>query len=299
MAGKKHPLLTVLAILGGIVLILGAIMIMVLKAISPSSDLSFTDKIGVVPMEGVITHSRSITSQLIKYKRDKKIKAIILRINSPGGSVGASQEIHQEVRRTVRTKKVVASMGGVAASGGYYIAAPSSKIVANPGTITGSIGVLMEFVRFKKLLEKIGVDLEVLKSGEFKDIGSPHRRLTERDRDLLNTVVAEIQKQFVEDVAKGRKLPVEKVLEIADGRIFTGARAKDLGLVDVLGNFQDAVEVAKKMAGLKGDVTLVYPKRDKFELWDMFIERAAGSLIKQVQGMKTRAEYRWEGFTGF
>jgi protease-4 len=299
MAGKKHPILTVLAILGVVVLVLGATMIIALRLVAPSSDLSFGDKIGVIPMEGVISHSRSITSQLVKFKKDKKIKAIILRINSPGGSVGASQEIHQEVRRTVQTKKVVVSMGGVAASGGYYIAAPSSKIVANPGTITGSIGVLMEFVRFKKLLEKIGVDLEVLKSGEFKDVGSPHRPLTERDRELLNALIAEIQKQFVEDVARGRNLPVEKVLEIADGRIFTGTRAKELGLVDVLGNFQDAVELAKNMAGLKGEVTLIYPKKDKFELWDLFIERAAASVIKLVQGMKTRAEYRWEGFSGF
>lgn len=298
MAGKKYPILTVMAILCAVFLVLGATMIIILKTVAPSSSLSFNEKIGVIPIEGVISHSRPITSQLVKFKKDKDIKAIIVRINSPGGSVGASQEIHREVERTALAKKVVVSMGGVAASGGYYIAAPASKIVANPGTITGSIGVLMEFVRFEKLFEKIGVDLEVLKSGEFKDVGSPHRRLTDRDRELLKAMIAEIQKQFVEAVAKGRNLPMEKVLEIGDGRIFTGARAKELGLVDALGNFQDAVEKAKKEADIKGDVTLVYPKKSRFELWDLFIKRAAGSVINLIQGMKTSAEYRWNGVRG-
>ncbi len=298
MAGKKHPILIVLGILAGVGLVLGIAMIIVLKVFTPSSNLSFSSKIGVIPIEGAILDSQAITEQLGRFRKDKGIKAIILRINSPGGAVGPTQEIYREVLRTVETKKVVASLGGVAASGGYYIAAAAKQIVANPGTITGSIGVIMEFVRFEDLLNKIGIKLEVLKRGEFKDIGSPHRELTARDKELISTLIADIQKQFVEAVASGRNLSIEKTREIADGRIFSGAQAKELGLVDVLGNFQDAVELAKNMATIRGDVTLVYPKKSKLDLWDLFLGSAADSIVSRIQGMKTRVEYRWSGFVG-
>lgn len=298
MAGKKHPILIVLGILAGVGLVLGIAMIIVLKVFTPSSNLSFSSKIGVIPIEGAIMDSQAITEQLMRFRKDKGIKAIILRINSPGGAVGPTQEIYREVLRTVETKKVVASLGGVAASGGYYIAAAAKQIVANPGTITGSIGVIMEFVRFEELLNKIGIKLEVLKSGEFKDIGSPHRELTARDKELISALIADIQKQFVEAVASGRNLSLEKTREIADGRIFSGAQAKELGLVDVLGNFQDAVELAKNMATIRGDVTLVYPKKSKLDLWDLFLGSAADSIAKRIQGMKTRVEYRWSGLVG-
>jgi len=298
MAGKKHPILIVLGILAGVGLVLGIAMIIVLKVFTPSSSLSFSSKIGVIPIEGAISDSQAIAEQLRRFTKDKGIKAIILRINSPGGSVGPTQEIYREVQRTVETKEVVASLGGVAASGGYYIAAAAKQIVANPGTITGSIGVIMEFVRYEDLLNKIGIKFEVLKSGEFKDIGSPHRELTARDKELISALIADIQKQFVEAVASGRNLSIEKTREIADGRIFSGAQAKELGLVDVLGNFQDAVELAKGMATIRGDVTLVYPKKSKLDLWDLFLGSAADSIVSRIQGMKTRVEYRWSGFVG-
>lgn len=298
MAGKKHPILIVLGILAGVGLVLGIAMIIVLKVFTPSSSLSFSSKIGVIPIEGAISDSQAIAEQLRRFTKDKGIKAIILRINSPGGAVGPTQEIYREVQRTVETKEVVASLGGVAASGGYYIAAAAKQIVANPGTITGSIGVIMEFVRYEDLLNKIGIKFEVLKSGEFKDIGSPHRELTARDKELISALIADIQKQFVEAVASGRNLSLEKTREIADGRVFSGAQAKELGLVDVLGNFQDAVELAKNMATIRGDVTLVYPKKSKLDLWDLFLGSAADSIAKRIQGMKTRVEYRWSGFVG-
>lgn len=279
MAGKKHPILTVLVILAGVSLLLCTTVVLILKIFSPSSNFSFKDKIGVISIDGTINGSRSITSQLIRFRKDKGIKAIILRINSPGGSVGPTQEIYREVRKTIQTKKVIASMGGVAASGGYYIAAAANKIVANPGTITGSIGVIMEFVRFDHLLKNIGINFEVLKSGEFKDIGSPHRELTERDRALIKSLIANIQKQFVEAVAKGRDMSNEKVQKIADGSIFSGAQAKELGLVDMLGNFEDAVELAKTMAGIKGDVTLVYSKRNSWTFGTYSSKQPAGPLL--------------------
>jgi protease IV len=298
MAGKKHPILIVLGILAGVGLVLAIAMIIVLKVFTPSSNLSFSAKIGVIPIEGAIMDSQAITEQLKKFKKDKGIKAIILRINSPGGAVGPTQEIYREVQRTLETKKVIASLGGVAASGGYYIAAATKKIVANPGTITGSIGVIMEFARFEDLLNKIGIKFEVLKSGEFKDIGSPHRELTARDKELISALIADIQKQFVDAVASGRDLSIEKTREIADGRIFSGAQAKELGLVDVLGNFQDAVELVKNMATIKGDVTLIYPKKNKLDLWDLLLGSAADTIAKRIQGMKTRVEYRWSGLVG-
>jgi protease IV len=295
MAEKKHPILIVLAILLGVGLFLGTVLVIVLKVISPASTLSFSDRIGVIPIEGAILDSQTITEQLLEFKKDKGISAVILRINSPGGGVGPTQEIYREVQRTGETKQIIASLGAVAASGGYYIATATQKIVANPGTITGSIGVLMEFVRFEELLDKIGVTLEVIQSGEFKDIGSPHRELTAREKEIIRTLIDDIQKQFVNAVASGRNLSLEKTREIADGRIFSGARAKELGLVDDLGNFQDAVEIAKKIAGIEGDVTLVYPKKSKLELWDLILGRAAGSVVRLIQNMKTTFEYRWSG----
>ena len=293
---KKHPILTVLIILVVTALLLGAAMFVFLKLFEPSSNLSFTEKIGVISIDGAISDSRTITSQLVKFRKNKKIKAIILRINSPGGSVGASQSIYREIQKTIQTKKVIASMGSVAASGGYYVAAAANKIVANPGTITGSIGVIMEFVRLKDLLKKIGINFEILKSGEFKDIGSPLRGLTERERKLLDALIEDIQKQFVKAIATGRNLTVEEVEKIADGRIFSGARAKELGLVDMLGNFHDAVDLARNMVGIKGEVTLVYPEKTKLELWKLLIKTSASSIAQLLQNTKTQIEYRWNGF---
>ena len=299
MPGKKHPILTVLIILGVIALFLGMTMIVVLKMLGAPSQLSFGAKIGVIPIEGPITDSQDIVSQLVKFREDKGIKAIILRINSPGGGVGASQEIYREVRRTIKNKKVIASMGGVAASGGYYVAAGADKIVANPGTITGSIGVIMEFVRFEDLLKKIGVTLEVLKSGEFKDIGSPVRELTEQDKKIIQSLISDIQDQFIEAVAQGRHLSVEQVRRIADGRIFSGAQAKVLGLVDTLGNFRDAVGLAKDMTGIEGEAELVYPKKSTLDLWDILFGSAADSFMRFFQKTRTHFDYRWTGFLDY
>jgi protease-4 len=298
MAGKKHPILTVLIIIGAVVLFLATTMFIATKWVRPSSGLSFADKIGVIPIKGPILESHEVVTQLVKFREDNGIKAIILRIDSPGGGVGPSQEIYREVRRTIKTKKIVASMGGVAASGGYYIAAGTDKIVANPGTITGSIGVIMEFVRFEDLLKKIGVSLEVLKSGEFKDLGSPVRELTEKDKKVIQALIEDIQRQFVEAVALGRHLSVEQVKQIADGRIFSGSQAKALGLVDMLGNFRDAVGIAKDMAGIKGEPELVYPKKSALELWDLLFESTTRSFTRMIQKMRTQVSYRWTGLPG-
>ncbi|MBW1852866.1 MAG: signal peptide peptidase SppA [Deltaproteobacteria bacterium] len=298
MADKKRPILTALVILGVIALFLGTSMVIIIRIIDPTSSLSFADRIGVILIDGAILDSRATTSQLVTFRKDKKIKAIILRINSPGGGVGPTQEIHREIQKTAETKKVIASLGGVAASGGYYIASAANKIVANPGTIIGSIGVLMEFVHLEDLLEKIGIKFEVLKSGEFKDIGSPHRELTKRDREILNSLISDIQSQFVAAVANGRELALDKVSQIADGRVFSGVKAKELDLIDVLGNFQDAVDVAKDMAAIEGEAILVYPKKSKAQLWELFLEGTTRSVTKVLHSIKPQLEYKWNGFKG-
>lgn len=296
MAAKKHPIIMVLVILFAVAVVLGGTMVAVLKILAPSGAFFFKEKIGVVTIDGTISQSLPITSQLVKFRKDPSIKAIILRINSPGGSIGPTQEIYREVQKITPLKKVVVSMGAVAASGGYYIAAAADKIVANPGTITGSIGVLMEFVRLEDLMKKLGIDLEIMKSGEFKDLGSPDRKLTERDRAIIDSLIKDLQKQFVEAVALGRSISVEKVNRIADGRVFSGAMAKELGLVDALGNFQDTVDITKEMAGIKGEVSLVYGEEHKSRLWNLLFKagtRFFRSLAYDTGGMM---QYRWNGF---
>lgn len=286
----------VLVVLGVIALLLGAILTLV-SGSPTSSLLSLREKIGVVNIEGAITDSEPVVTQLVQFRKDKGIKAIVLRIDSPGGAVAPSQEIYWEVKKAAASKTVIASMGKVAASGGYYVACAANKIVANPGTLTGSIGVLMEFLQVEDLLKKIGVGIEVLKTGEFKDIGSPHRKLSEKDRELISSLISDIQRQFVEAVARGRNLPIEKVREIADGRILSGAQSKEHGLVDELGNFQDALELAKKMTGVEGEVTLVYPKKKGSRLWDFVLRDASEALysfLRKIPGMQI--EYRWDGF---
>ncbi|MEJ2724176.1 MAG: signal peptide peptidase SppA [Deltaproteobacteria bacterium] len=296
MSGKKRPILTVLIILGITVLFLGMVLTVVFSLSGSTFSLSRHDRIGVIPIEGPITESQQIVKQLVDFKKDDRVKAIILRVNSPGGGVAPSQEIYREVRKTIPTKRVIVSMGSVAASGGYYIASAADKIVANPGTLTGSIGVIMEFLQLEDLLKKLGIGMEVVKSGEFKDIGSPHRPMSEREKELIQNLIFEIQRQFVEAVAQGRKISAEEVQEVADGRILSGAQAKELGLVDRLGNFEDAVDLAKTIAGIKGEVALVYPKRTGASLWDLIFHDASLALYKAVRNILIpRIEYRWDG----
>ena len=296
MAKKKHSILTVLLILGVVTIVLGVAMAFLVKLFGQPSPLSLKEKIGVIPIEGPIADAEPILTQLFDFNKDKGIKAIILRINSPGGGVAPSQEIYREIRRTIDNKKVVAHMGSLAASGGYYIASAANKIVANPGTITGSIGVIVEFVQLEELLEKIGVGLEVIKSGEFKDTGSPHRKVTKREKELMKDLIADIQAQFVNAVAEGRSLSVQEVQALADGRILTGSQAKQKGLVDLLGNFRDTVNLTKEIVGIKGEVTLVYPEKPRLGFWDYLFRGATdafqGALRNQLE---TRIEYRWFG----
>lgn len=222
------------------------------------------DKIAIVEIRGTILSSENIIDQLKKYAKDPTVKAIILRVDSPGGAVAPSQEIYSEILRVRKAgKKVVASMGSVAASGGYYVSVAADRIYADPGTITGSIGVIFEFADMGELMKKVGVKAEVVKSGPFKDIGSPVRPLREDERNLLQGVVDDVYDQFVEAVSKGRKIPVERVKELADGRIFSGRQAKALGLVDRLGGLQDAIEGTARMVNISGKPRIVRESQDR------------------------------------
>lgn len=295
MSSKKRSLLPVFLILLFAAVFFGGMLVLVMHLSGSAPRIAFGQKIGVLTLTGPIMDSRDLITDLTGFNRDKSIKAIILRVDSPGGSVGPSQEIYREVRRVAEGKPIVASFGSVATSGGYYAAAGATRIVANPGTITGSIGVIMEFFRFKNLLDKIGVELEVLKTGEFKDIGSPHRDLTERDREVIGHLIGDIQEQFVTDVAAGRGIDLETVMQIADGRVFSGAKAKELGLVDALGNFQDAVDLAKELAGISGDPELVFPKRRDIGLFDLLAESAVQAVTRHLEAASSRVHYRWQG----
>ena len=248
------------------------------------NDLSFGDKVAVVEVEGIITEPESINKQIREFGERDDIKVIVVRINSPGGGVGPSQEIYREIKRVSAKKKVIASMGAVAASGGYYIAAAANKIIANPGTITGSIGVIMEFANAEELLSKIGFKGYVIKSGEYKDIGSPLRSMKEDEKRLLQNVIDDVHRQFVDVVAENRKLKVDVVKKIADGRIFSGQQAKEIGLVDEIGNFQDAIDIAASMSNIKGKPVVLYPEKKGIRLWDIIFGDAAGQMLKKLKG---------------
>lgn len=210
------------------------------------------EKIALVRVEGIISNSKNVLAQLSKHRKNDTIKAIVLRIDSPGGGVAPSQEIYQTVKEIVAEGKqtVVISMGAVAASGGYYIASAADKIMANPGTITGSIGVIMEFANVEELFKKVGLKTVVLKTGPHKDIGSPVRDMTPEEKAIIQELLDDVYNQFVEAVAEGRNLAVAQVKEFSDGRIFSGKKAKELGLVDELGNLPAACELAADLAGI-------------------------------------------------
>ena len=244
--------------------------------------------IGIVEVKGMILDSKEIVKQLHEFGRDDDVKAVVLRVESPGGVVGPSQEIYQEVRKLAARKKVIVSMGSIAASGGYYISAPASLIYANPGTITGSIGVLMKFSNVEGLMDKIGMKAFTLKTGKYKDSGSPLRAMTDEEKSLLQGVIDSTHGQFVKAVAEGRKIPVEQVREIADGRIFSGEQAMAVKLVDRLGSLQDAIEEAGKLAGIKGEPEIINPPKKKRLLLDMLVDESASrisDLVREEIGM--------------
>lgn len=259
----------------------GLVLLLVGNALFSDLDMPGEDRIGLVRVEGVILDSKDTVSELKRFGDSSSIKAIVLRIDSPGGGVVPSQEIHDAVQRvrTKQNKTVVASMGTVAASGGYYIAAAADRIVANPGTLTGSIGVIMEMVNLEGLLHKVGVEGVVIKSGRYKDVGSPFRKMNPEERRILQSVMDDVHEQFIEAVAEGRSLGVKDVRPLADGRIFTGRQAVDAKLVDELGDLDDAIRIAAEMVGIEGEPAVVNPKK-RFSIRDIIDSSVQGLLPK-------------------
>jgi protease-4 len=241
------------------------------------------EKVAIIEIRGVIIDPQPVVEKLVKLRKNEKVKAIVLRIDSPGGAVGPAQEIYAEVRKAQKEKKVLVSVGSVAASGGYYIACGADKIMANPGSITGSIGVIVESLNVEELLNKLGLKSVVVKSGKVKDMGSPFRPMTDEEKKLLQGVLDSVHEQFIRAVAEGRNLPLEKVRELADGRIFSGEQARALGLVDELGNFEDAIALAAKLAGIKGEPEVIYPEKKRFSILDLLLQETASKILEGLR----------------
>ncbi len=274
---RKRTVRTALALLG--LLVLAVIGVSLLTSLALDSGWLGGERVAVIRIEGVIMDSRETIEELRRFRDNPNIKAVVLRIDSPGGGVVPSQEIHTEVLKARKDGrlKVVASMGNLAASGGYYIAAATDKIVANPGTLTGSIGVIMELANVQGLLEKVGVQSVVIKSGRYKDLASPFRAMSKEDRGLLQNVLDDVHDQFIQAVAAGRALKVEEVRPLADGRIFTGRQARTAKLVDELGDLQDAIKLAARLVGIEGEPRVVEPRK-RFSLRDLLENSFLGRL---------------------
>jgi protease IV len=261
--------------------VIGIAGLILLNVLFPDLDLSGENRIALIRVEGVILDAQTTVGDLKRFGENPLVKAIVLRIDSPGGGVVPSQEIHDAVKR-VRNKSnkaIIASMGNVAASGGYYIAAATDRIIANPGTLTGSIGVIMEMANVEGLLKKVGVEGIVIKSGRFKDVGSPLRKMSEEERKLMQSLMDDVHQQFIQAVADGRSLEISDVQPLADGRIFTGRQAKEARLVDELGDLDDAIHLAADIVGIEGEPKIVEPRR-RFSVRELLESRLASFFPK-------------------
>jgi protease-4 len=258
------------------------------------SPVSGKSGVGLVEVKGMILDSKETIRQLRYFLKQDSVKAVVLRVDSPGGIVAPSQEIYAEVKKFAARKKIIVSMGSLAASGGYYISAPATMIYANPGTITASIGVILKLSNIESLMDKIGIKSYTLKTGKFKDSGSPVRQFSAEDRAMLQAVIDNTHEQFVKAVAEGRKLPIDEVRKIADGRILSGEQARNHKLVDRLGTLQDALEEAGKLAGLPGEPEVLLPPKKKINYLDLLAEGTEesfnGTLGRAAGGIKMMYE---------
>jgi protease IV len=221
------------------------------------------ERVGVVEVTGIITDSKTTLRELREFEENPRIRAVVVRIDSPGGSVGPSQEILEAMQRLQKQKHVLASMGSIAASGGFYVAMGGEKVYANPGTLTGSIGVISQFPNVSGLLKWAGVEMRTITAGKLKDAGNPFREMSAEERSYFQAMLDDVHAQFIGAVVEARKLPEEEVRKVADGRVFTGRKAKELKLVDELGGLQDAVREAGKLAGIRGEPRIEYPTKDR------------------------------------
>lgn len=272
----------------------------IISSRSQSGEFSFsTQKVAVVPIEGEILDARDTVELLRKYNNNSTVKAIVVRINSPGGAIAPSQEIYSEIRRMrARSgKPVVASVDSVGASGGYYIASACDEIVANPGSITGSIGVILDWMNVEDLMHWAHMKRETITSGAMKAAGSPYRELTDAERQYLQRIVLQLHRQFIKAVAVGRigKISEQQIAGLADGRVFTGEEALQLHLIDRLGNLGDAVALAARKAGVRGEPSTIYPRRRARSLFDLVTDPGdSRSMIERIIARQVpQFLYRW------
>ena len=265
-----------LAVAGLFVLVVGA------ARSGEGSGGLFGPRVAVVELEGIITDVDDVVRELKAHRENPSVRAIVMRINSPGGVVGPTQELHDAILKTRQAgKPVVASLGAVAASGGYYTAVACDQIYANPGTLTGSIGVIMQLANVEQLMKKVGVEYVVVKSGAFKDVGNIGRPMTPEERRVLQALLDDVHAQFIGAVAEGRKLPREEVVRFADGRVFSGVQAKELKMVDALGGLEDAIQAAAKLAGLPSPPSVITPRRH-FSIMDLLRNQFGGSAASAL-----------------
>ena len=272
MARRARVVALTLGVMAGVIMLF-LVTTWAMLRLTGGEGLPIGKKIAIVDIEGVIVDTTDLVRELKDHLENPTVRAVVLRINSPGGVVGPTQEVYNAVRRLREAEKpVVASLGAVAASGGYYIAAAADEIYANPGTLTGSIGVIMQLANLEGLFKKIGLDYVVVKAGQHKDIGNVARAMTPEERRILQALLDDVHGQFIDAVAEGRKLDRREVAAFADGRIFSGAQARELGMVDELGGLEEAVEGAARIAGLPEHPAVIRPRR-RFSIFDLIGSR--------------------------
>lgn len=271
MPTRGRTIAIALGITAGVVLLF-FLTVWVLVSVLEGGGLPGGPRVAIVELEGIILESEAVVRELEEHLGNPAVRAVVIRVNSPGGVVAPTQEIYAAVQRLRKGKPVVASLGSVAASGGYYVAAAADRIYANPGTLTGSIGVVMQLANLEGLFKKVGVNYVVVKSGQYKDIGNFARTMTPEERRMLQAMLDDVHNQFIDAVAEGRKLPRKEVLGFADGRIVSGQQARSLRMVDALGGLDEAIADAAKLAGLPEKPKLILPRR-RFSLFDFLRNR--------------------------
>ena len=265
---RGRTLALALGVLFGLIAFV-VVTVWILLSVVEDGALPGGNRVALVELEGVILDGDAVVRQLREHEENPAVRAVVVRINSPGGVVAPTQEIVRGVERLRRAgKPVVASLGSVAASGGYYVATATDRIFASPGTLTGSIGVVMQMANVEGLLKRVGVDYVVIKAGRYKDLGNFSRTMTAEERQILQALLDDVYTQFVTAVAEGRKLDRDAVLRLADGRVYSGRQALALRMVDELGGLEDAVEAAGRLSGIVGRPKVQYPRK-RFSLMDL------------------------------
>lgn len=290
MTSRGRTIAIALAVTAGVIVVF-FLTVWVLMSVLEGGGLPVGQKVAVVELEGIILQADGVVRELNEHRENASVRAVVIRVNSPGGVVAPTQEIYSAILRLRKSgKPVVASLGSVAASGGYYVATAADRIYASPGTLTGSIGVIMQMANLEGLLKKVGVDYVVVKSGQYKDIGNIARPMTPEERRMLQALLDDVYEQFVDAVAQGRKLDKATVEGFADGRIVSGQQAKQLKMVDALGGLDDAIEAAATLAGLPPKPRLILPRR-RFSIFDVLKEHlglpGTGPLLPSFPTLKT------------